>query len=129
MKWNDVSKSLKSIGSLRFSKFYTFSIIALDEVDHLKSRNHAMLYSAFEWPYKCGGKVICIGRLRSNRLASKRLGIANSLDLTERLLPKLKLVGEPVVVVFEPYTKQQLIRILEHKLSEVSFSICLLCSD
>lgn len=38
-----------------------FSIVVLDEIDHLTSRNHAMLYSAFEWPYKSNGKAILIG--------------------------------------------------------------------
>jgi len=62
----------------------------------------------FNWPSTFKGKVIVIG-------------IANSLDLTERLLPKLNPNIKLEAITFPPYTKSQLIGILETHLSESSF--------
>jgi cell division control protein 6 len=83
-------------------------IIVLDEIDHLNSRKNSLLYSAFGWPKQSNGQVIVIG-------------IANSLDLTKRLLPKLEELDGlvPEVFSFEPYTSQQIINILQEHLSTV----------
>ena len=52
-------------------------LLVLDEVDQLDSRDQEVLYSVFEWP-----------QLRGSRLSL--IGIANALDLTDRILPRLK---------------------------------------
>ena len=49
----------------------------LDEVDQLESKNQDVLYTVFEWP-----------ALSASRLAL--VGIANTLDLTDRVLPRLQ---------------------------------------
>ena len=52
-------------------------LLVLDEMDQLDSKDQDVLYSLFEWPY-----------LKNSKLAV--VGIANSLDLTDRILPRLK---------------------------------------
>ena len=52
-------------------------LLVLDEIDQLDSKSNEVLYSLFEWPY-----------LRNSNLVL--VGIANSLDLTDRILPRLK---------------------------------------
>lgn len=85
-----------------------FRVLILDEIDYLVSRNNSLLYTTFEWPYAYNGNVIVIG-------------IANSLDLTERLLPKLKVKGiAPIPFIFQPYNTNQLIDILKDYLKDES---------
>ena len=52
-------------------------LLVLDEMDQLDSKFHEVLYSLFEWPYLRNSKLVLVG-------------IANSLDLTDRILPRLK---------------------------------------
>ncbi len=84
-----------------------FRILLLDEIDNLVAKSSrlkdALLQRAFEWPTSSKGSVILIG-------------IANSLDLTERVLPKLRRKtgsNPPELVTFAPYTQSQLSAILE----------------
>ena len=49
----------------------------LDEVDQLESKNQDVLYTVFEWP-----------ALSASRLAL--VGIANTLDLTDMVLPSYR---------------------------------------
>ena len=53
------------------------TLLVLDEVDQLDSKDQSVLYTVFEWP-----------ALQGSRLAL--IGIANSLDLTDRVLPRLQ---------------------------------------
>ena len=52
-------------------------LLVLDEIDQLDSKCNEVLYSLFEWPYLRNSKLVLVG-------------IANSLDLTDRILPRLK---------------------------------------
>ncbi|EGT32648.1 CBN-CDC-6 protein [Caenorhabditis brenneri] len=80
-------------------------VLVLDEIDHLASRKNTALYAAFQWPETLSSKIII-------------LGIANSIDLTERLLPKLMLTKPPKRLVFEPYTKDDIVEILNDKMKK-----------
>lgn len=84
-------------------------LLVLDEVDQLGSRNQAVLYTVFEWPALTGSQLTLVG-------------IANSLDLTDRLLPRLQAHTScrPHLLHYAPYTKQQISNILNHRLQEVS---------
>ena len=48
-------------------------------------------------------------------------GIANSLDFTERILPRLELKPEckPKIVNFTPYAKEDIISIIKDRLKDV----------
>merc|ERR1719153_1294513 len=82
-------------------------LLVLDEVDQLDSKDQTVLYTVFEWP-----------ALKDSKLAL--VGIANSLDLTDRVLPRLqvKAAYKPTLLHYPPYTKQQVIEILTKRLQE-----------
>ena len=82
-------------------------LLVLDEVDQLESRDQTVLYTVFEWP-----------ALQNSRLAL--VGIANSLDLTARVLPRLQVkeAYRPTLLHYPPYTKQQLITIISTRLNQ-----------
>ncbi|KIH69566.1 ATPase, AAA family [Ancylostoma duodenale] len=82
-------------------------VLVLDEIDHLASKTNSFLYTTFQWPHTISSNLIVIG-------------IANSIDLTERLLPKLKLTHPPQTLVFAPYSKEAIAEILKDKLSTES---------
>jgi len=83
------------------------TLLVLDEVDQLDSKNQSVLYTVFEWP-----------ALQSSTLAL--VGIANSLDLTDRVLPRLQVspAYKPTLLHYPPYTKLQIIEILSARLKE-----------
>nr|XP_012149856.1 PREDICTED: cell division control protein 6 homolog isoform X2 [Megachile rotundata] len=86
-------------------------LMILDEIDQLESKNQSVLYSIFEWPSICNSKLILVG-------------IANALDLTDRILPRLQARCElkPKLMHFSPYTKQQICNIISERLSEAKVS-------
>ncbi|XP_062538866.1 cell division control protein 6 homolog [Armigeres subalbatus] len=82
-------------------------MLVLDEIDQLASSKQTVLYNIFEWPSKKGSNLILIG-------------IANALDLTDRLLSRLQARCElkPHLIQFLPYSKQQLVNILKNNLRQ-----------
>jgi cell division control protein 6 len=55
----------------------SFSVVVLDEIDSLITRDQEVLYKIFEWAsVPCSHLVL--------------IGIANALDLTDRILPRLR---------------------------------------
>ena len=99
--------ALKTIEScVRSSKMMI--LLVLDEVDQLESKDQAVLYTVFEWPALAGSKLALVG-------------IGNSLDLTERVLPRLQVSAAytPTLLHFPPYTKQQIKEILTRRITEV----------
>ncbi|KAF4518031.1 hypothetical protein B566_EDAN009264 [Ephemera danica] len=86
-------------------------LLLLDEVDQLESRNQSVLYTIFEWPCLAGSQLTLIG-------------IANSLDLTDRLLPRLQahVSCRPQLMHYAPYTKQQITDIINSRLHQAGAS-------
>jgi len=82
-------------------------LLVLDEVDQLESKDQSVLYTVFEWP-----------ALDTSRLVL--CGIANSLDLTDRVLPRLQVspAYKPTLLHYPPYSKQQIMDILRARLEE-----------
>jgi Cdc6-related protein, AAA superfamily ATPase len=80
----------------------------LDEIDQLDSRKQSVLYTIFEWPSAPNSKLVMIG-------------IANALDLTDRILPRLqaRLDLRPQLLHFAPYTKLEIVNILTERLKQV----------
>lgn len=83
------------------------AILVLDEVDSLalNKQGQSVLYSVFSWTSLQNSRIIIIG-------------IANVLDLTDRLLPRLQSKAEcnPIHILFCPYTYDQLYSILQSRL-------------
>ncbi|XP_071526907.1 cell division control protein 6 homolog [Panulirus ornatus] len=82
-------------------------LIMLDEVDQLDSKNQEVLYTIFEWPALAGSTLVLVG-------------IANSLDLTDRILPRLQArpTFKPKLLHFPPYTKAEIVKIINHRIQE-----------
>ncbi|XP_054850589.1 cell division control protein 6 homolog [Eublepharis macularius] len=84
-------------------------LVVLDEMDQLDSKGQDVLYTVFEWPSLPNSRLVLIG-------------IANALDLTDRILPRLQARPKcrPQLLNFPPYNKDQLASILEERLKQVS---------
>lgn len=54
-----------------------FSVVILDEIDQLATKDQDVLYKIFEWATSASSRLVLIG-------------IANALDMTDRLLPRLR---------------------------------------
>lgn len=82
-------------------------IIVLDEVDNIAKKSLSDLVQLFKLPYEAGVQVLAVG-------------IANSIDLTERTLPELKLqLVTPRLITFSAYTTTQLAAILDSLLQQL----------
>ncbi|CAL8469764.1 g9306 [Coccomyxa elongata] len=79
------------------------TVVLVDEMDLLITKKQQVLYNLCEWPTRPGARLAVVG-------------IANTLDLPERLLPRIasRLGGRRVV--FQPYKRDQLKRIVEDRL-------------
>ncbi|NXX73650.1 CDC6 protein, partial [Urocolius indicus] len=84
-------------------------LLVLDELDQLESKGQDVLYTLFEW-----------SRLPNSRLVL--VGLANTLDLTDRGLARLGAhpAGSPRLLHFPPYTREQLSTILQERLGQVA---------
>jgi cell division control protein 6 len=82
-------------------------LVVLDEIDHILSMDLESLYRVFEWSLQ-----------KTSRLAL--VGIANALDLTDRLLPRLKSRNlKPELLPFLPYTAAQIKNVITSKLKSL----------
>lgn len=84
-------------------------IVVLDEMDVLLARRQKVLYDLLEWPMRPGARMALIG-------------IANTMDLPERMLPRMGSRLGLNRLVYPPYTSDQLITILQLTLDQREFS-------
>ncbi|XP_034445288.1 cell division control protein 6 homolog [Hippoglossus hippoglossus] len=84
-------------------------LLVLDEMDQLDSKAQDVLYTIFEWPYLAGSRLCLVG-------------IANALDLTDRILPRLQARPRcrPQLLHFPPYSRQELAAIVQDRLTQAS---------
>ena len=75
------------------------TLLVVDEIDCLSTRKQEVLYNLFEWPSIPTSKLLVVG-------------IANTMDLPERLLPKIKSRASLERVDFAAYTKSQVSALL-----------------
>ncbi|XP_061582175.1 cell division control protein 6 homolog [Cololabis saira] len=107
------SKLNTSGGQKGLQRFLTAAgpqvLLVLDEMDQLDSKAQDVLYTIFEWPY-----------LPKSRLCL--IGIANALDLTDRILPRLQARPHcrPLLLHFPPYSREELTAIVQDRLSQAS---------
>lgn len=82
-------------------------LLVLDEVDQLDSKSQEVLYTLFEWPYLQGSKLVLVG-------------IANALDLTDRILPRLRMRESfcPAELTFPAYSRSEIVSILRSRLAD-----------
>ena len=113
-------------------------LLVLDEMDQLGSRAQDVLYTIFEWPRLPGSRLVLIGEralpapINRGPTAPKPepsafltplciVGLANALDLTERLLARLHTppLPGPRLLRFAPYGREQLTAILHGRLEQL----------
>uniref|UniRef100_H3CLC8 Cell division control protein n=1 Tax=Tetraodon nigroviridis TaxID=99883 RepID=H3CLC8_TETNG len=84
-------------------------LLVLDEMDQLDSKAQDVLYTIFEWPYLPGSRLCLVG-------------IANALDLTDRILPRLQARPHcrPQLLHFPPYSREELVAIVQDRLAQAS---------
>lgn len=84
-------------------------LLVLDEIDQLDSKAQEILYSIFEWPHLPGSRLVLVG-------------IANALDLTDRILPRLMLSAaiSPTQLSFPAYTREEINCIITSRLKEAA---------
>ncbi|XP_062004255.1 origin of replication complex subunit 1A-like [Rosa rugosa] len=78
-------------------------ILLIDELDLLVTRNQSVLYNILDWPTKPHSKLVVIG-------------IANTMDLPEKLLPRISSRMGIQRLCFGPYNYQQLQEIISSRL-------------
>ncbi|XP_064646517.1 cell division control protein 6 homolog [Lineus longissimus] len=105
-------KTVKQLSALLTRKLTSSGpmvTLVLDEMDQLDSKNQEILYSIFEWSALPKSRLVLIG-------------IANSLDLTDRILPRLQSRPgfKPTLLNFTPYTRDQIVAILKDRLENAS---------
>ncbi|XP_011080287.1 origin of replication complex subunit 1A [Sesamum indicum] len=81
-------------------------ILLIDELDLLVTRNQSVLYNILDWPNKPNSKLIVIG-------------IANTMDLPEKLLPRISSRMGIQRLCFGPYNYQQLQEIILSRLKGI----------
>ncbi|KAL1547672.1 Origin recognition complex, subunit 1 [Salvia divinorum] len=81
-------------------------ILLIDELDLLVTRNQAVLYNILDWPTRPNSKLIVIG-------------IANTMDLPEKLLPRISSRMGIQRLCFGPYNFQQLQEIISSRLKGI----------
>lgn len=110
-KYSDISqKTIVNFLEKKIVDSDNMIVLVLDEIDQLDSKNQEVLYTLFGWPNLSNSKLILIG-------------IANALDLTDRVLPRLQAYGcKPKLLHFRPYTYKQILSILEDRLRDVKSS-------
>lgn len=86
-------------------------LIVLDEIDYLEMKHQDVLYSLMEWPALEGSHVVLIG-------------VANSLDLTDRILPRLNTFPglKPESLHFPPYSRDEIRAIISTRIDRISGS-------
>ncbi|KAF3937611.1 hypothetical protein ABW19_dt0204189 [Dactylella cylindrospora] len=88
------------------------SIVVLDEMDSLLTKDQEILYKIFEWSFAKTSKLILVG-------------IANALDLTDRFLPRLKARNfEPVLLPVLPYSAEQIAQVVTSRLKTLNDTTC-----
>ncbi|XP_043691133.1 origin of replication complex subunit 1B-like [Telopea speciosissima] len=81
-------------------------ILLIDELDLLVTRNQSVLYNILDWPTKPQSKLVVIG-------------IANTMDLPEKLLPRISSRMGIQRLCFGPYNYRQLQEIISSRLKGI----------
>ena len=81
-------------------------VVVIDELDYLISRKQKELYTIVDWPSRPRSRLIVIG-------------IANTLDLPERvLLPRIASRFGTEGLSFAPYSREQLTQLIQSRLEK-----------
>ncbi|KAM3208286.1 hypothetical protein ACQJBY_063139 [Aegilops geniculata] len=82
-------------------------VLLIDELDLLLTRNQSVLYNILDWPTKPNSNLVIIG-------------IANTMDLPEKLLPRISSRMGIQRLCFGPYNYRQLQEIITSRLKGIN---------
>jgi len=82
-------------------------VLLVDELDCVLTRKQEVIYNLFEWPTRKHARLVV-------------LGIANTMDLPQRLTPRVSSRLGLKRIVFKAYTREQLVTIVQARLRDVS---------
>ncbi|EYU31589.1 hypothetical protein ABFS82_09G049600 [Erythranthe guttata] len=86
-------------------------LVVADELDYLITRDRAVLHDLFMLTTLPFSKCIL-------------LGVANAIDLADRFIPKLESLNcKPMVITFRAYSKDQIVAILQERLSALPCTV------
>ncbi|KAI8337815.1 P-loop containing nucleoside triphosphate hydrolase protein [Choanephora cucurbitarum] len=98
---SDVAKQAQALID---AKRDILSVVVLDEIDYLKTKDQDVLYKLFEWTSLPQSQLVLIG-------------ISNALDLTDRILPRLRAKNcEPILLNFNSYGNEEIQNIIKGRL-------------
>ena len=88
------------------------TVVLVDELDYLLTRDDSVVYNFFNWPMLPHSLLIVIG-------------VANVMDLPERLHSRVtSRAGLPMLrMVFRPYEHEQIAQILKERISDLQLSL------
>ncbi|CAA6667334.1 unnamed protein product [Spirodela intermedia] len=92
-------------------------VLLIDELDLLVTRNQSVLYNILDWPTKLHSRLIVIKLSFSCYFVP---GIANTMDLPDKLLPRISSRMGIQRLCFGPYNYQQLQEIISCRLRGVN---------
>ncbi|KAI8978448.1 P-loop containing nucleoside triphosphate hydrolase protein [Pilobolus umbonatus] len=98
------SDIIKQAETLINSDKHRMNVVVLDEIDSLITKEQEVLYRLFEWASLPDSRLVLIG-------------VANALDLTDRILPRLRAKNcEPQLLNFNPYQVSEISAIIKDRL-------------
>ncbi len=90
----------------RGAKEREFIVLLADELDYLLTRRQQIIYNLFEWPTREGAKMVV-------------LGVCNTMDLPERLIPRVSSRLGTQRVIFKAYVREELKKIIASRLESL----------
>jgi len=85
---------------------YPMTILLLDEVDYLVTKDQAVLYNIFDWPKQSGGTGDLVV-----------IGISNTINLPNTLTPRVQSRLEENTCIYSSYSVDQIVSIITDRLS------------
>ncbi|ETO25913.1 origin recognition complex subunit [Reticulomyxa filosa] len=96
-------KKLDSYFSAKYRKDEEVTVLLIDELDYLLTRKQNVIYNLFDWPTRKNAHLVMIG-------------ISNTMDLPERLTPRVSSRIGLQRILFKPYNREQLKQIIQSRL-------------
>ena len=80
------------------------TVLLVDEIDYLVTKSQAVVYQLFDWPLLANSRLVLIT-------------ISNTMDLPERLMPRVASRLGLARLSYLPYQHDQIRRVLEERLN------------
>ncbi|GFH11894.1 origin recognition complex subunit 1 [Haematococcus lacustris] len=93
-----------SAGATAQGRGRCMTLLVVDEIDVLITKDQSVLYNLFEWPMRPGARLAVIG-------------ISNTHDLDERVLPRISSRLANAKLAFNPYSVDQLRQIIGQRVA------------